>query len=85
MKPGTSLKHGDLVQLSPETCGNPAFGGCFMVVSEPKPFGAQGYVQALGNNGETGGQAYYRAEWEEMEMCGSAFWTIATKHDGAKR
>lgn len=66
------LEIGDVVQLSPDSCRNPMFGGCFMTVTEPKKFGAQGYVQALGENGEMGGQAYYRAKWEEMEFVGSA-------------
>ena len=70
MKAGRSLMPGEIVQLSPTACGNPMFGGCLMVVSEPKPFGAQGYVQALGQDGKMGGQAYYRAKWDEMDDTG---------------
>lgn len=70
------LNKGDIVQLNPETTQNPMFRGCLMVVSEPKTFGAQGYVQALGEKGEPGGQAYYRANWDEMEHCGRAHWEI---------
>jgi hypothetical protein len=76
MEAGT-LEAGDIVQLSPTECGNPMFAGCLMVVSEPKQFGAQGYVQALGENGKPGGQAYYRAKWAEMELCGRAAWVVA--------
>lgn len=61
---------GEIVQLNPETCANPMFAGCLMVVTEPKPWGAQGYVTALGCDGKPGGQAYYRATWEQMERCG---------------
>ena len=43
------------------------FAGCLMTITEPKEWGAQGYVQALGQNGEQGGQAYYRAKHEEMD------------------
>lgn len=68
------LRAGHLVQLNPETVGNPMFAGCIMVVTEPKAWGAQGYVQALGENGQAGGQAYYRAKWEEMELVGFAEW-----------
>lgn len=69
------LLEGEIVQLNPQTCKNPMFGGCLMVVTEPKPWGAQGYVQALGEDGKIGGQAYYRASWEEMEFTGgSAPW-----------
>jgi hypothetical protein len=70
------LKSGDLVQLNPETVGNKAFAGCIMVVTEPKPWGAQGYVQSLGTREGMGGQAYYRANWEEMEIVGSAEWIM---------
>lgn len=64
---------GDVVQLSP-TVGNPMFACCMMTVTEPKEWGAQGYVQALGEKGGPGGQAYYRAKWEEMELVGKAVW-----------
>jgi len=63
----TTLVENEIVQLMPDTCRNPMFGGCLMVVTEPKSWGAQGYVQALGSDGKIGGQAYYRATWVEME------------------
>ena len=56
--------------LDPIETRNPMFRGCLMVVSEPKEFGAQGYVQSLGKDMQPGGQAYYRAKWEEMEPTG---------------
>lgn len=68
------LTKGQLVQLNPKTVKNKMFAACIMVVTEPKSFGAQGYVQGLGENGEPGGQAYYRATWEEMEIVGVAEW-----------
>jgi predicted transcriptional regulator len=61
-----SLEIGQVVQLDPGTVRNRMFAGCFMTVTEPKSWGAQGYVQALGANEKPGGQAYYRATWEEM-------------------
>lgn len=70
------LREGQLVQLNPETCRNPMFAACIMTVTEPKPWGAQGYVQALGQDGEPGGQAYYRALWDEMEPVGQAEWVV---------
>ena len=77
------LRPGDIVQLSPETCGNKAFCGCLMVVTEPKSWGAQGYVQGLGDDREhMGGQAYYRARWDEMEPTGGAtVWEIDREED----
>ena len=71
------LSKGELVQLNPDTVRNRMFAACIMVVSEPKSFGAQGYVQALGDNGEPGGQAYYRANWNEMELVGHVEWDVA--------
>lgn len=71
------LKVGEIVQLNPESVKNIAFAGCFMVVSEPREFGAQGYVQSLGTREEMGGQAYYRAGWDEMEPVGArAVWSV---------
>lgn len=66
----TLLVPGLIVQLSPESCRNPMFRACLMVVTEPKSFGAQGFVQSLGEHGEIGGQAYYRAGFDEMELTG---------------
>lgn len=61
-----NIKQYEVVQLDPTKVGNPMFAGCLMVVSEVKAWGAQGYVQSLGSDGKPGGQAYYRAKWEEM-------------------
>ncbi len=65
-----TLTVGEIVQLNPFKCRNKMFAGCFMVVTEPKTWGAQGYVQGLGTDGEPAGQAYYRAKWEEMDFTG---------------
>lgn len=70
----SNLNVGDLVQLNPTTTRNPMFAGCIMVVTKPKSWGAQGYVQGLGDNGNPGGQAYYRAHHDEMERVGMAYW-----------
>ncbi len=71
-----NLVPGQLMQLNPKTVKNKMFAACIMVVTEPKSFGAQGYVQGLGENGEPGGQAYYRAKWEEMEDVGMSEWVV---------
>ena len=75
MKPG-KLERGDIVQLAPD-CGNAMFACCFMTVTEPKAWGCQGFVQSLGEHGKPGGQAYYRAKWDEMEWTGGkAEWEV---------
>lgn len=76
MNPGTELNPGDVVQLSPDECGNPMLAAAFMVVTEVRSWGAVGYVQALGKNGKRGGLAYYRAKWAEMEHVGKAEWIV---------
>ena len=61
------LNTNEVIQLNPETCRNPMFKGCFMVVTEPRDWGAQGYIQGIGSDEKPAGQAYYRAIWEEIE------------------
>ena len=63
------LHAGDIVQIDP--AHDDRFGGCLMIVSEPKGFGAQGYIQIPGS-----GNAYYRCSFENMELVGRAEWTV---------
>ena len=71
------LKVGNVVQIDPEH--SPTFGACFMIVTEPKAWGAQGYVMVLPSIDENGmhvlgGRAYYRCKFEHMEFVGPATW-----------
>jgi len=78
MDKGTKLEFGEIVQLSPETCRNKMLAGCLMVVTETDlAFGAQGYVNSLGRDGQLGGKAYYRANWDEMDKTGGLVEWIA--------
>lgn len=53
------------------------FAGALMIVRETKNWGAQGYVQVLGQDGKPGGQAHYRATFDEMEPTkGVAPWVL---------
>lgn len=63
-----ALKEGDVVQIDPSH--DEKFGGCFMVVTEPKTWGAQGYVSVPGEKG----LAYYRCPWVGMQKIGKAEW-----------
>ena len=77
------LKLYEVVQLNPETVQNKMFAGCFMIVTEPKSWGAQGFVQVLGQDGKPGGQAYYRANHIEMDSLGVISpWVPAGESDG---
>lgn len=62
------LEVGDVVQIDPKH--DTVFGGCFMVVTEPKSWGAQGYCSSPGLDG----LAYYRCKFENMEYIGKAEW-----------
>ena len=44
---------GDVVQLNEKT-GNAMLKYCFMTVTEPKSFGAMGFVQCTGTDGKPG-------------------------------
>lgn len=68
------ITEGCVVQLSPTVTKNPMFAGCMLTVTEVKSWGVQGYVQALGSDGNGGGQAYYRAEHGTFEYVGIAPW-----------
>ena len=46
-----------------------------MIVTEPKDWGAQGYIRVPGENG---GNAFYRCPYEHMELVGTAEWIRAT-------
>lgn len=69
------LEIGDVVQLNDKT-KNPMFRYCFMTVTEPKVWGAQGYVQSLGENNKEGQQAFYRSKWDEMEYVGKSVFVL---------
>jgi hypothetical protein len=73
------LHVGEIVQIDPaHSDGREGhwFGGCLMVVTEPKSWGAQGYVQGAGS--DHAGQAHYRCKWEHMEPTGGmAPWIVA--------
>ena len=77
------LNKGVVLQLNPETVKNKAFTACFLIVTECYDWGVQGYVQALGAERDVaGGLAYYRATWDEIEVCGRAVWVANSENTG---
>ncbi len=58
-----NMEVGEIVQVDPS---KDMFGGCLVVVTEPKSWGIQGYVQNAGSNG----QAYIRLKFEDIEPTG---------------
>jgi hypothetical protein len=62
-----TLQKGEVVQISPEY-PDPCFGGCFLVVTEPKSFGAMGYISGVGQTkDEPGGIYWLRVKYEWIE------------------
>ena len=68
------MERGDVVQIDP--AHDEVFGGCLMIVTEPKAWGAQGYVKIPSQ-----GVAYYRCPAEAMERIGEAAWVWADESD----
>src|SRR5258706_424879 len=60
-------KHGDVVQVDPAHEGG--WGGCFVLVTEPKSWGVQGFVQI-----PRGGAAFIRLPNEAIHFIGRAEW-----------
>lgn len=61
---------GDIVQVDPNV---ECFGGCMVVVTEPKSFGVQGYVQSAGIQG----QQYIRLKFQDIKPTGGkAVWIV---------
>lgn len=70
-----SIAPGTVVQLDPIHTENKCFGGCFMIVEEVKPWGAQGKVASLGRTRDERIQfAYYRAKYGSFKVIGKAAW-----------
>lgn len=66
-----NLLAGEVMQINPES--DDRFGGCLMVVTEPKSWGARGYCPMPGSDGV----AYYRCIFADMEPTGGqAEWII---------
>lgn len=72
-----AIEINEIVQLSPTETKNKMFAACLMIVTDIRPWGVQGYVQGLGSNGESAGQAFYRAENGTFETTGGrAIWSV---------
>jgi hypothetical protein len=67
------LEIGDVVQIDPSH-NSDFFGGRLVVVTEPKPWGMQGYVHGLEKGMHLG---FVRCKWEHMQYVGRATWMAA--------
>ena len=66
------LEIGDVVQINPEAYKDGMFSACFMLVTEPKTWGAMGFI--LCPESPEPGAAYLRVKFENMEYIGKAKW-----------
>lgn len=71
---GQGLMPSDVVQINPE--GHESFfAGCFLLVTEVKGWGVQGFVAIpASERGKMPAAAYYRAKWDEIEAVCNAVW-----------
>lgn len=64
------MRPGDVVQINPEH--DTRFGGCFLLITEVKSWGVQGFVQIPTSDGFN--RAYYRVPFDQIEHIGTANW-----------
>lgn len=72
----TDIKPGAVVQID-GTLKDCFFPGCFMLVTEVKSWGVQGFISMPGSRTELPGRAYFRASWDKIEYIGQAVWVPA--------
>ena len=77
------LKEGDILQISPI---HPKFPGFFLIVTEPKSWGAQGFLVSSRNFEAVKfkGRAFLRVKFEEVEYCGKVYWIEKENEDGTE-
>jgi hypothetical protein len=63
-------KPGDVFQIAPEH-GRDGWVGAFVVATEIKPWGIQGFVHQIVTHTEHG-RAFIRLKWDEIEYVGKA-------------
>lgn len=67
-----NVQAGSVVQLNQNAPGGPTYVGCFMIVTEAKAWGAEGYLQVPVGGGKSPERVPFKAQWREMEYCGHA-------------
>ena len=73
------LEVGDVVQLKPEH----KFGGMLVVVTDPNPWGCQGYLMSQFNFEACRfkGVAYLRPKFEDFEYVGQLHWIFENNEE----
>ncbi len=75
------LEIGDICQIRPDY---EKFGGMLLVVTEPKPFGAMGYLMSMVNFDAVKykDRAFLRVKFEDMEYIGKMHWIYEDNQEG---
>lgn len=75
-----ALKEGNIVQIYDT---HPKFPGLFVIVTEPKSWGLQGYLLSSRDFEAVKfkGRAFVRMRFEEVEYCGKVFWIENDKEE----
>ncbi len=75
------LEKGDIVQINPERKEH--FGGKFLIVTDPKSWGCQGYIigDMTGKAVTYKGKAYLRIKYEDIEYVGKLVWEEVEKDE----
>lgn len=69
---------GDVIQIDPNFEGC-FFKGAFMLVTDPKPWGAVGFVACQFTRPSLPEHAYFRVTWEHMAYIGHAAWVLTSE------
>lgn len=64
-------KPGDVFQIINVSEGREGWLGAFVLATEVKPWGIQGFVHVIETH-ETSGQAFIRLKWEDVDIVGHA-------------
>jgi hypothetical protein len=74
------LEEGDIIQINPKIG---RYAGFFLIVTEPKSWGAQGYLLHYEDFMATRykGRAFLRVRFDEIEFCGKSQWIVKEKID----
>lgn len=77
------LVEGDVLQINPEGKHKDLFGCELLVVTEPKEWGAQGYLMSsrIVHACRYNGRAYLRVKFEDMEYVGKLTWQEIDLHE----
>lgn len=73
---------GSVVQLN-EHASSPCYVGCFLLVTEAKSWGVQGFVAHVTDRDTPASRIYLRQKWDAIEWVGTAPLQPESEEDGS--